>query len=139
MKKDRIVTIVILTVALSLTLCVLVLAGCGSTTDEAPVGNTGTPQGDAAQVAACQTNLRTIDSAIVQYQAGTGKLPSSVRALVPNYLRSAPQEPMGAAIPSVGARLSVPWAILTKALKRGVLTGSGHGIVEEVAVGTFQP
>ena len=95
MKKDRIVTIVILTVALSLTLCVLVLAGCGLTTDEAPVGNTGTPQGDAAQVAACQTNLRTIDSAIVQYQAGTGKLPSSVGALVPNYLRSAPQEPMG--------------------------------------------
>jgi hypothetical protein len=96
MKKERIVTIVILTVALSLTLCVLALAGCGSKTEEAaPVGNTGTPQGDAAQVASCQANLRTIDSAIVQYQAGTGKLPSSVQALVPNYLRSVPQEPMG--------------------------------------------
>lgn len=96
MRKERIVTVVIFTVALSLALCVLALAGCGSKTEEAaPVGNTGTSQGDAAQVATCQANLRTIDSAIAMYQGSTGKLPTSLQALVPSYLRSVPQEPMG--------------------------------------------
>ncbi len=96
MRRGTIVTVVVLTAALFLALCVLTLAGCGSKTEEAaPVGNTGTPQGDAAQLAACQANLRTIDSAILQYQAGTGKLPTSLQALVPTYLRAAPQEPMG--------------------------------------------
>jgi hypothetical protein len=95
MRRGRLVTAVIFTVALTLALCVLALAGCGSKTEEAPVGNTGTPQGDAAQLASCQANLRTIDAAIATYQAGTGKLPTSLQALVPTYLRAAPQEPMG--------------------------------------------
>ena len=101
MGRGRPAPVVIFCVMLSLVLCVLALAGCGEKKEEAPAGNsgtsgtTGTGVGDAAQVASCQANLRTIDSAIAQYESATGKKASSLQALVPTYLRSIPQEPTG--------------------------------------------
>jgi hypothetical protein len=73
----------------------VLLGGCGSKQETQPVGTTGTASGDAAQLAACQANLRTIDAAIAQYKAANGKDPKSLQDLVPTYLRSIPQEPMG--------------------------------------------
>ena len=77
-------------------LMLLVLpSGCGSKQEAQPVGTTGTEIGDAAQLASCQANLRTIDAAIAQYKAANGKDPKSLQDLVPTYVRSIPQEPMG--------------------------------------------
>jgi hypothetical protein len=46
---------------------------------------------------ACQDNMRTIDSAIMQYEAahGEGVYPRTVESLYPDYLRGIPEEPSG--------------------------------------------
>jgi hypothetical protein len=56
-----------------------------------------TPPGQSAIRGACQDNLRTIDSAIMQYEAahGEGAHPRTVESLHPDYLRYIPEEPSG--------------------------------------------
>ncbi len=93
MGRTRCASFVLFCVAV--TACLAVLAGCGGKQEAAPSGTTGTPSGDAAQLASCQANLRSIDAAIAQYRAANGKDPRSIQDLVPTYLRSVPQEPMG--------------------------------------------
>lgn len=45
----------------------------------------------SAEGGACQDNLRTIDSSIMQYSASNnGTYPGNVASLVPSYLREAP-------------------------------------------------
>lgn len=66
----------------------LALAGCG--TDQAEQQRT-----QKAQVGACQDNLRTIDSATMQYAAANnGSYPRTVGQLVPMYLKEAPTCPV---------------------------------------------
>jgi type IV pilus assembly protein PilA len=58
----------------------------------------------SAEQGACQDNLRTIDSAIMQYSAANnGSYPANVAALVPNYLREAPECPAAAAAYTLSA------------------------------------
>lgn len=101
MKKKKPATLLMIAGLLTLVLCVVALAGCGGGSSESSdsSGNGGTggdsSPGGSASIAACQANLRTIDSAIAQYKATTGKNPSSVKALVPDYLRRVPEEPFG--------------------------------------------
>jgi hypothetical protein len=103
--KKRSMTALFLCVcaALALSLCVLVLAGCGGNNEESSdngtssgnTGTTGIPQGDAAQLAACQGNLRMIDAAARVYEASNGKTAPNIQALVPSFLPKVPTEPMG--------------------------------------------
>lgn len=101
MNRGRSTLVILLCAALVLALCVLALAGCGGKKEEASDnggtsgGTTGTAGGDAAQVASCQANLRTINAAIQTYEAGEGKKPANIQALVPKYLKKIPQEPTG--------------------------------------------
>jgi hypothetical protein len=67
-------------------LCIMLMAaGCG--TDQAEKAKQeGLVRG------ACQDNLRTIDSAVMQYSASNmGSYPRSIDQLVPTYLREAPE------------------------------------------------
>ncbi len=119
MKKTPTIVIVLIAV-LTLALCALALAGCGGSNEESneSSGTGGTSNGtsdkgggNSADIAACQANLRTIDSAMAQYKAANGKNPTSIQALVPDYLRSVPKNPWGEATPSAAARLSAPRGI----------------------------
>jgi hypothetical protein len=50
-----------------------------------------------APVGACKDNLRTIDSAIIVYEADNGKgvYPNTMEELIPTYIRQMPKEPTG--------------------------------------------
>jgi prepilin-type N-terminal cleavage/methylation domain-containing protein len=47
---------------------------------------------DKAEGVACQANARTVESAAAAYHADTGDWPATMGALVPDYLRSAPDD-----------------------------------------------
>lgn len=57
------------------------------------------PDPNRAKRGACMDNLRTMDSAILLYEAehGEGVFPLSLEELVPTYLRVMPEEPSGGA------------------------------------------
>jgi hypothetical protein len=60
-----------------------------------PVLFPGQTSGHADPLGVCVDNLRTIDWAIMQYEAANGKgtYPTTVEELVPTFLRKTPKEP----------------------------------------------
>jgi prepilin-type N-terminal cleavage/methylation domain-containing protein len=58
----------------------------------------------SAEVGACQDNMRTIDGSIMTYSAATGGgYPANIAAMVPAYLREAPECPAAAAAYTLSA------------------------------------
>ncbi|MBC7253369.1 MAG: hypothetical protein H5T72_05285 [Actinobacteria bacterium] len=99
-------------VAVSITLLIVVpaLAGCGG--GNQPSGETGTgsqvipgsPVGEA-EASACAANRRAISSAVQQYQAVKGQIPTSIQQLVPEFLQSVPACPSGGTYTLTGNRV----------------------------------
>jgi len=84
-----------------------VALGCGSSGSESE-SESSTPSitgpnpqidvnnpSDPAKQAARESNLRTIDAAIQVYYTETGTYPTDISQLVPTYLRSIPNDPLG--------------------------------------------
>ncbi len=64
-----------------------------------------------AEEKTCQANLRTIDSAIMQYSAANdGAFPADLAALVPSYIKETPTCPEGAAAYGWDAAVTPPTA-----------------------------
>ena len=73
-------------------------AGCGSKTtgtQSATEGGFIEQTKEAANEAARQTNLRTIDSAVEVYYATKGSYPTDINQMVPELLRKLPTDPAG--------------------------------------------
>lgn len=83
-----------LMVSLLLVSCVMILAGCGSSSTENITNPTEGPVAQADK-AACAANRRTIASCLQQYAAMEGKEATSIQQLVPKYLQSVPSCPSG--------------------------------------------
>jgi len=77
---------------------IAVLAGCGSKTtgtQSATEGGFINQTKEAANDAAREANLRTIDSVIDAYYAENGTYPTDISQLVPTYLPQIPTDPAG--------------------------------------------
>lgn len=67
------------------------VAGSSSTFDVAAGGSPGTPGSNTGALAAsCTADARSVEAAAQDYAAQNGSYPTSVAALVPTWLRSAP-------------------------------------------------
>jgi hypothetical protein len=91
MKRWSILLVLLITVA-------VIAAGCGGSDGAATGGDPGTGQGGPvgqAESAACAANRNMITSALRQYDAIEGSTPTSIQALVPDYLQSVPSCPSG--------------------------------------------
>ena len=77
---------------------VAVSAGCGSKTtgtQSATEGGFINQTREAANDAARESNLRTIDSAVDFYYAENGTYPTDINQLIPTYLPKVPTDPAG--------------------------------------------
>jgi ABC-type glycerol-3-phosphate transport system substrate-binding protein len=77
---------------------VAVLAGCGSKTtgtQSATEGGFIEQTKEAANDAARQANLKTINMAVEVYYAETGTYPTEINQLIPAYLPKIPTDPAG--------------------------------------------
>lgn len=70
---------------------VVFFAGCGETVVEKTVDTVH----EAADTAAREANLKTIDSAIQMYYIENGEYPTDINQLVPSYLRYLPTDSQG--------------------------------------------
>jgi type IV pilus assembly protein PilA len=50
---------------------------------------------ESAKTKTCQANVRTMNGAIMTYQAATGNTPADLNALVPDYIKEVPTCPLG--------------------------------------------
>jgi hypothetical protein len=92
MKRWSILLVLLVAVA-------VIAAGCGGSDNAATGGDSGTGQQGGpvgqAEAAACAANRNMITSALRQYDAIEGSTPTSIQALVPDYLQSVPACPSG--------------------------------------------
>ncbi len=87
-----------LSLVLLLAVMVVTAAGCGSGGDAASgEGGDSSPGGTIgqAEAASCAANRKTVSMAAQSYYAMEGSYPSSIQALVPEFLQSAPACPAG--------------------------------------------
>ena len=111
MKKPMVLC---LCLAMLLAAVSLAAVGCGSSNSSASEtagGNAGTGPDQSYVIAACQANLRTLDTAAQTYFASTGNWPRRLNDLVPGYVRAQSlQCPAGG---NYGFRISNDRAVIT--------------------------